>query len=311
MMRPKQKHSSAAQDALASRSTTPFPSALLDEVMPTLRDTEWRLLCVIVRQTLGWQEETGRRKNRDWLTHRQLKARTGRSSEAVCRAIETLVARDLIEVEDKEGRRLETPQERQHRQGQLFFRLAPRLAQWSTDKQGDQARESREDGVDRFPKTETPISESEITKAKTTKETGDKKRETHQTVIHSKLEDNSGSAAGSSLQELARIEEMRPRARQFLRSFQDKGWRMGRWTVPPPVVWARDEPLVIDLLVRFPYQRLDNLADRFFASRSEELYTRGYSLAAFAACLLAQLPGSGAETYHPGEPVSQRISSQS
>jgi len=31
-----------------STNTTPFPNYLLNEVMPTLKDTEWRLLCVIV-----------------------------------------------------------------------------------------------------------------------------------------------------------------------------------------------------------------------------------------------------------------------
>lgn len=33
----------------------PFPRVLVDEVMPDLTDTEWRVLTVIVRQTIGWQ----------------------------------------------------------------------------------------------------------------------------------------------------------------------------------------------------------------------------------------------------------------
>ena len=30
------------------KNYTPFPNKLIDEVMPTLRDTEWRVLCVIL-----------------------------------------------------------------------------------------------------------------------------------------------------------------------------------------------------------------------------------------------------------------------
>jgi len=55
----------------------PFPSALLDEWLPRLKDTEWRLLCVVVRQTLGWKNGKGR-KRRDWMSQSQLMKRTGR-----------------------------------------------------------------------------------------------------------------------------------------------------------------------------------------------------------------------------------------
>ena len=85
---------------------TPFPNVLLDTVMPLLKDTEWRILCVIVRQTLGWLEGAGNghkegdRKSRDWLTHSQLKQRTGRNSAAICKAVHSLVRRGLIVVYD-------------------------------------------------------------------------------------------------------------------------------------------------------------------------------------------------------------------
>lgn len=100
--------------------------------MPALSDTEWRLLGVIVRQTLGWREKDGRdgnggpaRKGRDWLTHRQLKSRTGRASEAVSRAVDGLVRKGLILVTGMDGRPLLTPAERRRCQGALFFALAP------------------------------------------------------------------------------------------------------------------------------------------------------------------------------------------
>ena len=105
--------------------TTPVPNALLDRVMPTLRDTELRLLLVVVRQTRGWQDAPGspRRKQRDWLTQSQLMARTGRGSGAVSQAVEALVQAGLIEVQDRAGRPLRTAGERRRHLGRLYYRL--------------------------------------------------------------------------------------------------------------------------------------------------------------------------------------------
>lgn len=66
----------------ASRGHTPVPNWLFDE-MPTLEDTEFRLLLLVVRQTRGWQDaRTGGRKERDWITRSQRIAKTGRNSVA-------------------------------------------------------------------------------------------------------------------------------------------------------------------------------------------------------------------------------------
>jgi hypothetical protein len=110
----------------AQHGTTPFPNFLLDGVMPTLRDTEWRVLCVVVRQTRGWRDpQTGRRKQSDWLTHRQLQRRTGRASAAVCRAIDSLVHLELIEVRDELGKMLPTADDRRRSGRRLYYRLHP------------------------------------------------------------------------------------------------------------------------------------------------------------------------------------------
>ena len=82
----------------------PIPNRLFDEVLPTLTDTELRLILVVMRATLGWREgsDSGgwRYKRRDWLTHRQLVRRTGRSSASISSAIQSLVVAGLIRVED-------------------------------------------------------------------------------------------------------------------------------------------------------------------------------------------------------------------
>lgn len=116
-------------------ASTPFPNLLIDRAMPELSDTEWRLLCVVCRQTLGFASPDGRggRKARDWLTHRQLKTRTGRASAAVSRAVDGLVRKSLIEVRGLDGTPLLTPQERRRCQGALFFNLAPRLLRETND----------------------------------------------------------------------------------------------------------------------------------------------------------------------------------
>jgi len=95
--------------------------------MPGSRDSELRVLLVVVRQTLGWQAgpDPSRRKERDWLTQSQLMRRTGRASEAVARAVDSLVRSGLIDVLDGAGTPLTTPAERRRYLGRLYYRLRP------------------------------------------------------------------------------------------------------------------------------------------------------------------------------------------
>lgn len=105
--------------------TTPFPNVLLDEVLPRLKDTEWRLLCVVVRQTLGhYDYATKARKERDWITRAQLKARTGRNTEALSLAIETLVSQGYITAQNGRGRPLPTPAERRKNHSRIYYGLS-------------------------------------------------------------------------------------------------------------------------------------------------------------------------------------------
>ncbi len=110
--------------------TTPMPNALLDRVMPILRDTEFRVLMVVVRQTRGWQDgpHMSQRKERDWLTQSQLMGRTGRGSGAVAHAVEALVQAGLIEVQDRAGTPLKTAADRRRHLGRLYYRLGPASA---------------------------------------------------------------------------------------------------------------------------------------------------------------------------------------
>lgn len=108
--------------------STPFPNVLIDEVMPRLRDTEWRVLTAIVRTTLGWWDPgTKRRKRREWLSHQQLRRRTGRASAAISMAITNLVRSGLIEVTDSTGRHMPTSMLRRRSRSRLYYGIQPDL----------------------------------------------------------------------------------------------------------------------------------------------------------------------------------------
>ncbi len=139
--------------------SVPFPAELLDRAMPALTDTEWRLLCVVVRQTLGWRDkQTGGRKQKDWLTQSQLTARTGRTTKPVAQAISSLTAKQLIQVVSDGGEALLTPDQRRRHAGRHWFQLHPRWnSAWAVRASGQgnataSSNAHRKDG----PSGETP-----------------------------------------------------------------------------------------------------------------------------------------------------------
>lgn len=103
----------------------PVPSAYIDIVMPALSDAELRIVLVVIRQTLGWTEGDGSpvRKGRDWLSHSQLKTRTGKSSDSISKAIQSLVRSSLIVVESEDGKLLTHPSARRRARSRLYYRL--------------------------------------------------------------------------------------------------------------------------------------------------------------------------------------------
>jgi biotin operon repressor len=136
-------------------NVTPFPNNLLDDYLPRLSDTAWRVLCVVVRSTNGWIDpKTGGRKQADWLSQTQLIARTGRASAAISRAVDTLTQRGIIVVSNSTGQRLETPAERR-RAKRLYFAIHPGLLAGHTT-------------------SSVKYSQSELPKANTTKQIDNK-----------------------------------------------------------------------------------------------------------------------------------------
>lgn len=125
-------------DLYHALGTTPFPNVLLDKVMPRLTDTSWRVLCVVVRQTFGFRNSDGTRKKTDWLSHWQLKQKTGRASSAISEAIDILVRSRLVVVTSSVGTELSTKHQRRQHRGHARFGLHPRVTEttfldWPTD----------------------------------------------------------------------------------------------------------------------------------------------------------------------------------
>lgn len=110
-----------------NKGWTKFPNFLLDEVLPKLRDTELRIIAIVVRETIGRSDPAGGRQKRAWLTQEMLKKRTGRQSAAISRAIDVLCQSGLIEVCDFLGRPLLTSRSRRFYRGRIRFSLNPSL----------------------------------------------------------------------------------------------------------------------------------------------------------------------------------------
>jgi len=68
--------------------------------MPSLKDTELRVLLVIIRQTIGYNHPDKPLS----ISYEALKSKTGRESAAIARALQTLAERKLIHlVASKDG----------------------------------------------------------------------------------------------------------------------------------------------------------------------------------------------------------------
>jgi|SRR5579871_3802342 len=107
--------------------TTPFPNSLFP-AMSRLRDTEWRVLCVIIRFTVGFVDPiTKHRKLTAPISHGQFKRWTGRESAAISSAIGVLADAGLIYITDLAGYPVSSRSQRRRARHRLVFGIAPRL----------------------------------------------------------------------------------------------------------------------------------------------------------------------------------------
>lgn len=92
-------------------NTTPVPNDFFDEHIGKLSGSAMRVYLKIVRNLLGWRDEQGRVKERDWISHSQFE-KTGLSNRSVTNGIQELLDLHLIETSDYTGAILSNPQQR-------------------------------------------------------------------------------------------------------------------------------------------------------------------------------------------------------
>ena len=92
------------------QNTTPVPNSVFDVHLPQLSDAELKIYLIVIRQTLGWHyKKTGRRKQRDRITHSQFVKKSGLSRRVISRTIQSLINRSLIIVTDYQFSKLLSP----------------------------------------------------------------------------------------------------------------------------------------------------------------------------------------------------------
>lgn len=100
----------------------------MDHYLKELKLAETKVLLIIIRQTLGWEDKKTKstRKEIDWIASSQLALKTGSSKRAINDAIQVLIQKKLIEVFSFSGEFLDVPEKRRGQQ-KLFFRLSSAL----------------------------------------------------------------------------------------------------------------------------------------------------------------------------------------
>lgn len=92
-------------------NTTPVPNAFFDIHIGNLSGSAVRVYLKIVRNLLGWRDEFGKVKLRDWISHSQFE-KTGLSNRSVTNGIQELLDLNLIQTSDHIGNILSNPQQR-------------------------------------------------------------------------------------------------------------------------------------------------------------------------------------------------------
>jgi hypothetical protein len=108
-------------------NTTQTPNIIFNGLMKEMSDTELRVVLIVTRATLGWvlDREKGMRKEEDWISHYQLKQKTGRESGAISKAIDRCIQKGWIEARDSIGELLDTKDKRRGKN--IYYRLGPAI----------------------------------------------------------------------------------------------------------------------------------------------------------------------------------------
>ena len=127
-------------------NTTQTPNCIFDYWMSRLKGGEFKILLCIVRNTLGWIEDpaTGRRKELDNISQRELEAMAGVQRDTITKAMSTLIDElGIVQAFDEEWNSLDSPNKRRE-VGQLHRPLFYRISLHNLDAKA-------------YPENQTPI----------------------------------------------------------------------------------------------------------------------------------------------------------
>ncbi len=286
------RHDSFSSDLYAN--TTPFPNYLLNEVMPILRDTEWRFLCVVVRQTLGWKDaNTGARKSHDWMTRAQLIEKTGRNSEALSSALDSLIRQHLIEARDGKGKSLRTPQERRQVRGRIYYSLHPLLVQRLNGvdtvigNDGRKSEHEHEEIASSSSLFKVPHRKTEHRKAgkpngtkENTKQTETKTSKTFRSPFVSMGKYGIGQFAQEErLFEIEDLPPLSPATQSFITTYQQRYIR--HFSHEPPAVFHSALMRLHNLQNEYSPAEMNRFLEAFFICGLPHIKAQRYSLEAF------------------------------
>lgn len=117
------------------KGTTAVPNVFFDTLIGTLSGSAIRIYLKIIRNTLGWRDENGNVKKRDWISHSQFE-KTGLSNRSVTSAIEELLRHELILATDYLGNNLNDPIKRKKAK-RVFYSIIldnPEISALQTEK---------------------------------------------------------------------------------------------------------------------------------------------------------------------------------
>jgi hypothetical protein len=89
-------------------NTTPVPNVFFDTQIQHLSGSAIRVYLKIIRNVLGWRDENGRPKSKDWIAHSQFE-KTGLSNRSVTNGVQELLDNKLIQVTDSLNNDLTDP----------------------------------------------------------------------------------------------------------------------------------------------------------------------------------------------------------
>jgi len=155
---------------VAIPNTTPTPNELYNGEMKKMGDTELRVVLIVTRATLGWEIDTitGRRKQEDWISQKQLVQKSGRSNRAIATAITSCIKNGWVEARDKQGNLLIKPEERARRK--VFYRLGRIFLDKLASGEESSPEEENTNLVKNFPKSGEVNDTNLVKKVHNTKE---------------------------------------------------------------------------------------------------------------------------------------------